>query len=88
MVERSRLSERTFKRRFKAATGLSAIEYVQTLRIEEARQMLETGDQPTDAVACEVGFDDPAVFRRLFKRPTGVTPDRCRQRFARIARRA
>jgi AraC-like DNA-binding protein len=56
---------------------MTSIEGVQTLRIE-----------PTDAVACEVGFEDPAVFRRLFKRPTGVTPDRCRQRFARIARRA
>jgi transcriptional regulator GlxA family with amidase domain len=88
MAERSGLSERTFKRRFKAATGLTPIEYVQTLRIEEAKQMLETGDQTTDAVACEVGYEDPAFFRLLFKRATGVTPARYRQRFARIARPA
>ena len=68
MVERSGLSERTFKRRFKAATGLTPIEYVQTLRVEEARQMLETGDRPTDAIACEVGYEDrfaPAPPRDL-----------------------
>jgi transcriptional regulator GlxA family with amidase domain len=88
MVERSGLSERTFKRRFKAATGLTPIEYVQTLRVEEARQMLETGDRPTDAIACEVGYEDPAFFRRLFKRATGVTPARYRQRFVPIARSA
>lgn len=60
MAERSGLAERTFKRRFKAATGLTPIDYVQILRIEEAKQMLETGDQPADVVACEVGYEDPA----------------------------
>jgi transcriptional regulator GlxA family with amidase domain len=88
MVERSGLPERSFKRRFKAATGYTPIDYVQTLRIEEAKQALETSDRPTDAVACEVGYEDPTFFRRLFKRATGVTPARYRQRFARIARPA
>jgi transcriptional regulator GlxA family with amidase domain len=86
MVARSGLPERSFKRRFRAATGYAPTEYVQTLRIEEAKQMLETGDLATDAVAFEVGYEDPAFFRRLFKRATGVTPARYRQRFARIAR--
>jgi transcriptional regulator GlxA family with amidase domain len=85
MVARSGLPERSFKRRFKAATGYTPIDYVQTLRIEEAKQLLETTDQPTDAVAAEVGYEDPAFFRRLFKRTAGITPARYRQRFARIA---
>lgn len=81
MAALSGLPERTFKRRFRAATGYSPIDYVQTLRIEEAKQILETTDEPTDAVAHLVGYDDPAFFRRLFKRLVGVTPARYRQRF-------
>jgi transcriptional regulator GlxA family with amidase domain len=85
MVERSGLPERTFKRRFRAATGYSPVEYVQALRIEEAKQILETTGDPTDAVAHQVGYDDPAFFRSLFKRKTGVTPARYRQRFQSVA---
>ena len=80
MVEQSGLAARTFKRRFQAATGYTPIEYVQTLRIEEAKQLLETTDLATDAVGASVGYADPASFRRLFRRLTGVTPARYRQR--------
>lgn len=86
MVAQSGLSERTFKRRFKTATGYSPMDYVQTLRIEEAKQLLEVTGEPTDAVARQVGYEDPAFFRRLFKRRTGVTPARYRQRFQSIAK--
>lgn len=79
-VERSRLPERTFKRRFRAATGYAPIEYVQALRIEEAKQMLESSDAAVDAIAAAVGYEDTAFFRQLFKRRTGVTPARYRQR--------
>ncbi|MCP4380544.1 MAG: helix-turn-helix domain-containing protein, partial [Hyphomicrobiales bacterium] len=81
----SGLAERTFKRRFKAATGYAPVDYVQTLRIEEAKQMLERSPEATDSVAHAVGYEDPAFFRRLFKRKTGVTPARYRQRFQTIA---
>ncbi len=81
LVERSGLPPRTFKRRFKAATGYSPVDYVQALRIEEAKQILETTSEPTDSIAHAVGYDDPAFFRRLFKRRTGVTPARYRRRF-------
>lgn len=84
LIEYSELSARTFKRRFRAATGYSAIEYVQTVRIEEAKHLLETTRLPTDEVAAEVGYRDSASFRRLFKQLTGVTPARYRQRFATI----
>ena len=81
MVNVSGLAERTFKRRFKAATGYPPIEYVQTLRVEEAKHLLETSTLATDHIATEVGYDDPATFRRLFKRMTGITPAKYRQRF-------
>ncbi len=63
MVERSGLNPRTFSRRFRAATGFAPIEYVQALRIEEAKQMLETEAQSVDDVGRSVGYEDPASFR-------------------------
>lgn len=84
MMQKSGLSERTFKRRFKAATGYAPLDYVQMLRIEEAKQMLEKDGISTDQAAHEVGYEDPAFFRHLFKRMTGVTPARYRERYRRI----
>lgn len=85
ITARSGLTPRTFLRRFKAATGYTPTDYVQTLRIEEAKQMLETGGLAVEAISFEVGYEDPNFFRRLFKRTTGITPARYRQRFSRIA---
>lgn len=81
MAERSGLTPRTFKRRFAATTGYKPLDYVQSLRIEEAKQMLETTDEAIDDVAGEVGYDDANSFRRLFKRTTGITPHQYRTRF-------
>ena len=83
MVARSGLPERSFKRRFRAATGYAPMDYVQAVRIEEAKQMLETTGLGADAIAFEVGYDDPSYFRRLFRRKTGVTPGAYRRQFAR-----
>lgn len=81
MTAASGLSARTFKRRFQAATGYSPLEYTQSLRIEEAKQMLEATDDPIDHIAAEAGYVEPASFRRLFKRSTGISPLQYRQRF-------
>lgn len=81
MSKRSRLAERTFKRRFSAATGLTPLEYVQRLRIEDAKRRLERTDAPIDDIGWRVGYEDPAFFRRLFKRTTGLPPGAYRKRF-------
>ena len=81
MVRRSGLPGRTFKRRFKQATNLTPIAYVQRIRVERAMRMLETTDEPIDEISWAVGYEDPASFRRLFKRLAGVTPGAYRQRF-------
>ena len=81
MIKRSRLAERTFKRRFVHATGLAPIAYVQRLRIEDAKRRLERTDAPVDEISWRVGYEDPAFFRRLFKRTTGLAPGAYRKRF-------
>jgi transcriptional regulator GlxA family with amidase domain len=81
MAERSGLNPRTFARRFRAETGYQPIDYVQALRVEEAKQMLETEDLAVDDVAEAVGYDDPASFRRVFKRRAGLTPAAYRRKF-------
>ncbi|MCB1444050.1 MAG: helix-turn-helix transcriptional regulator, partial [Methyloceanibacter sp.] len=70
------------KRRFKAATGTTLIGHVQNLRIEEAKRLLETDIQSADEIASVVGYDNPAFFRRLFKRSTGLTPGAYRRMFS------
>lgn len=81
MVRLSGLAERTFKRRFVAATGLSPLDYVHTLRIEEAKQMLETSEAPVEAIAQDIGYEDAAFFGRLFRRKVALTPAQYRRRF-------
>jgi transcriptional regulator GlxA family with amidase domain len=58
MVRISGLPERTFQSRLAQATGLSPLDYVHTLRLEEAKQLLESGDLAVEAIAWEVGYQD------------------------------
>ena len=81
MIKRSKLAERTFKRRFAKATGLPPIAYVQRLRIEDAKRRLERTDASVDEISWRVGYEDPAFFRRLFRRTTGLAPGAYRKRF-------
>ena len=77
----SGIPERSFKRRFKSATGHAPIDYVQRLRVEEAKRRLERTRAPVDEIGWNVGYEDPAFFRRLFKRITGVTAGAYRRKF-------
>jgi len=81
VVAHASIPERTLKRRFKAATGTTLIEYLQNLRIEEAKRLLEAGQMPVDDISIEVSYEDPSFFRRLFKRLTGLTPSQYRRMF-------
>jgi transcriptional regulator GlxA family with amidase domain len=86
MVRLSGLAERSFKRRFQQATGMAPLEYVHTLRLEEAKQLLESTDQPIEAIANEVGYEDAGFFSRLFRRNVNLTPAQYRKRFGAMRR--
>lgn len=81
MASLSGLPERSFKRRFAKATGVTPLEYVHTLRLEEAKLALERGDAPIEEVAHAVGYEDASFFSRLFRREVGLTPAQYRKRF-------
>ncbi|HEX6196537.1 MAG TPA: helix-turn-helix domain-containing protein [Jiangellaceae bacterium] len=75
------LTERTFTRRFRQATGHSPSGYLQHKRVDEAKTLLERTDRSVERICWTVGYDDPASFRRLFKRLTAVTPGTYRRKF-------
>lgn len=81
MVRLSALPDRSFKRRFRRATGSTPIDYVQHLRVQEAKRRLERTTSPVDEISWAVGYEDPAFFRRLFKRITRLTPGEYRRKF-------
>ena len=76
------LAPRTFARHFKTATGRQPAAYLQAVRIAAAKAMLEKDGTPVQTVSSEVGYDDVAFFRTLFKRATGMTPSEYRAHFA------
>jgi transcriptional regulator GlxA family with amidase domain len=80
-VKHCSIPERSLKRRFTTATGSTLITYVQNLRIEEAKRLLEGDGTAADDIAALVGYENPAFFRRLFKRVTGLTPGAYRRMF-------
>ena len=81
LIKFSGLSPRSFERRFKLATGMKPLDYIHALRLEEAKQMLETGDLSVAAIASETGYEDASFFSRLFSRKVGLTPAQYRKRF-------
>jgi transcriptional regulator GlxA family with amidase domain len=70
------------------ATGSTIIDYVQNLRVEAAKRLLESSGSASDEIAATVGYENPAFFRRLFKRRTGLTTGQYRRLFRPISEAA
>jgi transcriptional regulator GlxA family with amidase domain len=68
------MSQRTFERRFKQATGDSPLVYVQKIRINEAKALLEKPRSTFEEVTYRVGYEDISSFRKIFQRHTGLRP--------------
>jgi AraC-like DNA-binding protein len=76
---RSSLAERTFKRRFTSATGLTPIAYVQRLRIEDAKRRLERTEASVDEISWQVGYEDAAFFQAFVQAHDRPRPGRLSQ---------
>ncbi len=75
------MSPRNFARRFKAATGEAPLAYLHHLRIDRAKRHLETAARTVNEISLDVGYEDVAFFRQLFRRHTGMSPREYRERF-------
>jgi transcriptional regulator GlxA family with amidase domain len=83
LARRVGLSERHFSREFTRALGSPPGDYVEQVRVDAARRLLESGLLVT-AVAARAGFGSVETMRKAFHRRLGVAPDEYRRRFAPI----
>ncbi len=81
MAEKAGLEQRTFLRRFQKATGLTSTDYCQHIRVHKAQDALQLSRDPIETIAWNVGYKDPASFRKVFTRIVGLAPGEYRKRF-------
>jgi transcriptional regulator GlxA family with amidase domain len=80
------MSVRTFDRRFRSAVGETPTTYLQKLRIEKAKRLLESGTDTIEDIAEKVGYEDGRSFRRLFKTLTDLSPQAYRRKYGPLGR--
>jgi transcriptional regulator GlxA family with amidase domain len=83
LADRAAMSPRNFARFFRRETGVTPAAYVEVLRVERARQLLEEAGDPVELVAAQCGFGTPETMRRAFGRRVGSSPAEYRARFQR-----
>ena len=76
------VSVRTLNRRFKASLGTAPLEAIHQAKLTHAKSLLETTNDPFEAITASCGFEDPATFHKLFSRKVGISPSAYRDRFA------
>jgi transcriptional regulator GlxA family with amidase domain len=81
LARRAAMSPRTFARTFRAETGTTPAAYVEALRVEGARRLLETTGLTVAAIAVAVGLRHAETLHRAFRRRVGTTPDMYRRHF-------
>jgi transcriptional regulator GlxA family with amidase domain len=81
LATQANTSLRQFNRRFKSATGETAVKYLQHTRVEAAKILLVTSAHTFDEIAPLVGYENVSFLRRVFKSCTGTTPAEFRRKF-------
>ena len=77
------MTARTLNRRFQTSVNLKPIEYIQAVRIEQAKRLLEHGNINLKSLPQAVGYDDYVSFNRLFKRICDLSPKEYQNKFYR-----
>src|SRR3954447_14342199 len=88
LADRAAMSSRNFARFFRRETGITPAAYVEELRVEHARRLLEESADPVELVATRCGFGTPETMRRAFSRRVGAAPAQYRARFRRMSETA
>lgn len=83
LADRFSVSPRSFLRRFKKATANTPLEYIQRVKIEAAKKLLESTIQNIQEVMFGVGYNDEKAFRNTFKKYTGLSPLAYRSKYNR-----
>ena len=81
LASRFNMSARTFIRKFAAVTGNTPLEYIQRVRVEAAKRLLEKGKLTVEQVCMESGYADFGFFRNIFKRLTGLAPQEYKRKY-------
>jgi transcriptional regulator GlxA family with amidase domain len=83
LAGRSNMSVRNFIRRFEQATTNTPFEYLQRVRVEAAKKILETKKDGVEQVASRCGYEDVDYFRKIFKRYVAMTPKAYQEKYGR-----
>jgi transcriptional regulator GlxA family with amidase domain len=81
LAEKANMSQRSFIRKFTEATGNTPLEYIQRVKVEAAKRMLEKGTTAVEETSRKVGYEDFNSFRNVFRKFTGVTPQEYKRRY-------
>ena len=82
LADRCAMNRINFSRRFKKATRLSPVDYIQRVKMEAAKRWLEAGRKNVNEVMYGVGYTDVKAFRAIFKKVAGFTPIEYRGKFS------
>ena len=82
LARQAAMSERTFIRKFRAATGMTPADWLTRARIDRVRELLEGTSLSIGDIATRTGLGTPATLRHHFRRRLGLSPVAYRQRFA------
>jgi len=74
LARKMNLSESQIYRKLKAITGKSTAVFIRSVRLQKAKELLQTSDKSISEIAYEVGFNDPSWFSRAFKEEFGYAP--------------